>query len=99
MLVPLPEYHISPAVVNCHNPKRNNRSPYPKPPKLINASSLGKGHDKTSLDVNLPADATLEELLYTEKNISGDDGSHDLGNINDDADDDISQSCAVEAGG
>ncbi len=112
MLVPLPESDISPAVVNCCYPKQNNWSPYLTPPKLINASSLGKGHDMTPLDVHLPAAATLEELLYVKKNISGDDGSHDPGNINldlrdgdyldcdnDDTDDDISQSFATEAGG
>ncbi len=51
-------------------------------------------------------------VLYAEKNISGDNGLHDLGNINldlrdgdyldrgsDDADDDVSQSCDTEAGG
>ena len=112
MLVPLPESDISPAVVNCCYSKQNNWSPYLTPPKLINASSLGKGHDMTHLDVNLPAAATLEELLYVKKNISGDDGSDDLGDINldlrdgdyldcdnDDTDDDISQSCSMEAGG
>ena len=30
----------------------------------------------TPLDVNLPAAVTLKELLYSEKNISGDNGSH-----------------------
>ena len=112
MLVPLPESDISPAVVNCRYSKQNNWSPYLTPPKLINESSLGKGHKMTPLDVNLPAAATLEELLYVKKNISGDDGSHDPGNINldlrdgdyldrdnNDTDDDISQSCATEAGG
>ena len=51
MLVPLPESDISPAVVNRCYPKQNNRSPYLTPPKLINASSLGKGGDMTPLDV------------------------------------------------
>ena len=102
-LGPLPESDISIAVVNCRYPERNNQSPFVTPQKLINASSLGKGHTMTSLDVNLPAAAMLEELLYTEKNISGDDGLHDLSNIdldlrdgdyfdpgNDGADDDVS---------
>ncbi len=66
----------------------------------------------TPLDVNLLAAAMLEEVLYAEKNVSGDDGSHILGNINidsrdgdyldrgnNDADDDVSQLCAMEAGG
>ena len=102
-LVPLPESDISPAVVNRRYPKQNNQSPYLTPLKLINASSLDKGHYMTPVDVNLPAPAMLEDLLYAEKNIFGDDGSHDLGNIdldardgdyldrgNDDADDDVS---------
>ena len=67
MLVPLPESDISPAVVNCRYSKQNNWSPYLTPPKLSNASSLGKGHDMTHLDLNLPAAATLEELLYMKK--------------------------------
>jgi hypothetical protein len=111
-LVPLPESNISPAVVNRCYPEQNNWSPYLTPPKLINASSLGKGYGVTPLDVKLPAAAMLEELLYAEKNISGNDGLHNLGDIdldsrdgdyldcgNDDADDDVSQSCATEAGG
>ncbi len=66
----------------------------------------------TPLGVNLPAAVTLEEVLHAEKNIFGDDGSHDLGDIDldsrdgdyldcgdDDADADVSQSCATEAGG
>ncbi len=67
----------------------------------------------TLLDVRLPAGATLEQVLYAEKNISGeDDASNDLSGIdidskdghyhdrsNDDADDDGSQSSAMEAGG
>ena len=51
-------------------------------------------------------------MLYAEKNISGDDGSHNLSNIDIDsrdgdyhdcgdvdADDDVSKSCVTEAGG
>ena len=67
----------------------------------------------TPLDVHLPAGATLEQVLYAEKNISGEDNaSHDLPDINidskdgdyhdrgnNDADDDVSQSSAMEAGG
>jgi hypothetical protein len=67
----------------------------------------------TPLDVHFPAGATLEQVLYAEKNISGgDNASHNLSGINidskdrdyrdpgnNDADDDGSQSSAMEAGG
>jgi hypothetical protein len=68
-LVPLPASGISPAVVNRPYPKQNNRSLYLTPPKMINASSLGKGHNMTPLDVNLPAAEMLEDVLYVEKNV------------------------------
>ena len=111
-LVPLPASDITPAE-NCRYPDQRNRSPYFTPPKVINASSLGKGHNMTPLDVRLPDGATLEQVLYAEKNISGDNNvSHDLSGIdidlkdgdycdpdNNEADDDSSQSSAMEAGG
>ena len=67
----------------------------------------------TPLDVHLPDGATLEQVLYAEKNISGDNNaSHDLSGIgidskdgdypdpgDNEADDDGSQSSAMEAGG
>ena len=111
-LVPLPASGITPAENRCY-PERRNRSPYFTPPKLIKASSLGKGQDMTLLDVHLPAGAMLEQVLYAEKNISGkDNASHDLSGINidlkdgdyrdpgnnDDADDGGSQSRAMQAG-
>ncbi len=64
------------------------------------------------LDHNSPAAATLEQVLYAEQNISGEDGSDVLVNIemyskdsdyylcdDVDADDDGSESPATEAGG
>ena len=111
-LVPLPASGITPAVLNGRYPEQSKRSPSFTPPKLINASSLGKGHDMTPLDVHSPAGATLEQVLYAEKNIGEDNALHNLWNIdidlkdgyyhdrsNDDADDYVSQSSAMEAGG
>ena len=63
-------------------PERNNRSPFLTPPRVINASSLGKGHDMTPLDVRSPAGATLEQVLYAEtKNFGDDNDSHKLSNF------------------
>ena len=45
-LVPLPASGITPAE-NRRYPEQRNRSPYFTPPKLIKASSLGKGQDMT----------------------------------------------------
>ena len=112
MFVPLPASGITPAENPCY-PERRNRSPYFTPPKVIKASSLGKGHNMTPLDVRSPDGATLEQILYAEVNISGEDeASHDLSGIDidskdgdycdpgeDEADDDGSQSSAMEAGG
>ena len=67
-LVPLPGSNISPAVVNRCYPEQNNRSPFLTLPKLINASSLGKGHNMTPLDVRTPPAVTLEEV-YMRGNI------------------------------
>ena len=111
-LVSLPASGITPAE-NRGYPERRNRSPYFTPPKLIKASSLGKGHNMTPSDVYSPAGATLEQVLYAKKNISEeDDASHNLSGIdidskdgdycdpsNNDADDDGSQSSAMEVGG
>ncbi len=111
-LVPLPTSGITLAENRCY-PERRSRSPYFTPPKVIKAFSLGKGHEMNPLDLRLPDGATLEQVLYAEKNISGeDDASHDLSNMvidskdgdycdprNDEADDDGSQSSAMEAGG
>ena len=80
-LVPLPAFGITPAMGNRRYPKRTNRSPYFTPPKKINAASLVNGSDMTPLDVNSPADATLEEVLYADQNISRDDGSDILGDM------------------
>jgi len=57
-LVPLPASGIIPAE-NCCYPVRPNRNPYSTPPKLIKASSLGKGDDMTPLDLCSLAGATL----------------------------------------
>ncbi len=111
-LLCLPASGITPAE-NCRYPKRSNRSPYYTPPKVINASSLGKGHNMTHLDVCSPIGATLEKVLYAEnKNFGDNNDSHKLSNIdidskdgdycdpgNDEGDDDGSQSSAMEAGG
>jgi hypothetical protein len=111
-LLRLPASGITPAE-NCRYPKRSNRSLYFTPPKVINASSLGKGHDMTPLDVCSPDGAILEQVFYAENKIFGDDNdSHKLSNMdidskdgdychpgNDEADDDGSQSSAMEAGG
>ena len=81
-LVPLPASGITPAE-NRRYPKRPNRNPYFTPPKLIKASSLGKGDNLTPLDVRSPAGAMLEQVLYAEKNMSGGDiASSDLSLIN-----------------
>ena len=86
-LVPLPTSGITPAE-NHRYPEQRNRSLYFTPPKVIKASSLGKGHTMTPLDVRSPDGATLEQILYAEKNISGeDDASHDLSGIDIDSKD------------
>ena len=69
-LIRLPESGKTPAE-SCRNPKRSNRSPFLTPPRVINASSLGKGHDMTPLDVRSPDGATLEQVLYAEKKCLG----------------------------
>jgi hypothetical protein len=65
-LLPLPASGITPAENRCY-PEQRNWSPYFTPPKVINASSLGKRHDMTPLDVRSPDGATLEQVLYAEK--------------------------------
>ncbi len=48
---------------------------------MINASSLGKGHDMTPLDVRSVDGATLEQVLYAENKMFGD--SNDLHKLSD----------------
>ena len=67
-LVPLPASGITPAE-NRRYPEQRNWNPYFTPPKLIKASSLGKGDNMTPLDVRSPAGATPEQVLFAEKNI------------------------------
>ena len=67
-LVPLPASGITPAE-NRHYPEQRNWNPYFTPPKLIKASSLGKGDNMTPLDVRSPAGAMPEQVLFAEKNI------------------------------
>ena len=50
-LLCLPESGKTPAESRCY-PKQSNQSPFLTPPRVINASSLGKGHDITLLDVS-----------------------------------------------
>ena len=79
-LLCLPASGITPAE-NRRYPKQSNRSPYFTPLKVINASSLGKGHDMTPLDVHSPDGATLEQVLYAENEMLGDNNdSHKLSN-------------------
>ena len=81
-LLCIPASGITPAE-NRHYPEQSNWSPYFTPPKVINASSLGKGHNMTPLDVrSLALDgATLEQVLYAEtKNFGDDNDSHKLSN-------------------
>jgi hypothetical protein len=54
-------------------PEQSNRSPFLTPPRVINSSSLGKGHDMTPLDVRSPHGTTLEQVLYAENKMFGDD--------------------------
>jgi hypothetical protein len=111
-LLCLPASGITPAENRCY-PKQSNWSPYFTPPKVINACSLGKGHEMTPLDVCSPDGATLEQVLYAEKKMFGDDNdSHKLSDLDidlkdgdyrdpgdDEADDDSSQSSAMGSGG
>jgi hypothetical protein len=56
---------------------------------VINASSLGNGHDMTPLDVRSPDGATLEQVLYTENKMLGDDNDslHKQSNLDNDSKD------------
>ncbi len=56
---------------------------------MINASSLGNGHDMTPLDVRSPDGATLEQVLYAENKMFGDDNgsSHKQSNLDRDSKD------------
>ena len=111
-LVPLPASGITPAIGDWRYPKWTNWSPYFTPPKTINYTSLANGADIILLHHNLPDAAMLEQIVYAEQNISGEDGSDVLVNIemyskdsdyylcdDVDADDDGSESPATEAGG
>ncbi len=69
-LLCLPESGKTPAESRRY-PKQSNRSPFLTPPKVINASLLGKGHDMTPLDVRSPDGATLEQVLYAENKMFG----------------------------
>ncbi len=111
-LLCLPESGKTPAKSRRY-PKRSNRSPFLTPPRVINASSLGKGHDMTPLDVRSPDGATLEQVLYAENKMFGDDNDlHKLSDFDNDskdgdycdpgdskADDDGSHSSVMDSGG
>jgi hypothetical protein len=87
-LLCLPESGKTPAE-SCRYPKGSNRSPFLTPPRVINASSLGNGHDMTPLDVRSPDGATLEQVLYAENKMFGDDNgsSHKQSNLDRDSKD------------
>jgi hypothetical protein len=108
-LLRLPESGKTPAESRQY-PERSNWSPFLTPPRVINASSLGNGHDMTPLDVGSPDGATLEQVLYAENKMFGEDNdsSHKQSNVdnnskdgnycdhgNDEADDDS----AMDLGG
>jgi hypothetical protein len=77
-LVPLPESNISPAGESLLPQTKYSEPTFHtfEVDQCILTWYIGKGCDMTPLDVNLPAAVTLKELLYSEKNISGDNGSH-----------------------
>jgi hypothetical protein len=111
-LLCLPESGKTPAESRRY-PKRSNWSPFLTPLRVINASSLGKGHDMTPLDVHSLDGATLEQVLYAENKMFGDDNdSHKLSDLdndlkdgdyrdpgNNEANDDGSHSSAMDSGG
>jgi hypothetical protein len=111
-LLRLPESGKTPAESRRY-PERSNQSPFLTPPKVINASLLGKGHGMTHLDVPSLDGATLEQVLYAENKMFGDDNDlHKLSNLDIDskdgdycdpgdneADDDGSHSSAMDSGG
>ncbi len=87
-LLCLPESGKTPAESRRY-PERSNRSPFLTPPRVINASSLGKGHAMTPLDVHSPDGATLEQVLYADNKMFGDDNDslHKLSNLDNDSKD------------